>query len=59
MIHVSKYYGDNKLATVQTIVNGVYVVSLYIDNKLVDTQTFTRLGEAEDVAENHVIENKS
>ncbi|MEI8286982.1 MAG: hypothetical protein WCG15_06765 [Actinomycetes bacterium] len=59
MTHVSKYYGDNKLATVQTIVNGVYVVSLYIDKKLVDTQTFTRLGEAEDVAENHVMENKS
>jgi hypothetical protein len=59
MTPVSKYYGDNKTATVQSIVNGVYVVCLYIDGELVDTQTFTRLGDAEDVAENHVMENKS
>jgi hypothetical protein len=59
MTHISRYYGDNKTATVQSIVNGVYVVSLFIDKELVDVQTFSRLGEAEDVAENHVMENGS
>jgi hypothetical protein len=59
MIPVSKYYGDNKTAIVETIVNGHYVVSLFVDDKLIDKQILHRLGEAEDVAENHVMENKS
>ena len=59
MTPVSKYYGDNKSATVETIVNGHYVVSLFVDEKLIDKQTLHRLGEAEDVAENHVMENRS
>lgn len=59
MTPISKYYGDNKTAIVETIVNGHYIVSLFIDDKLVDKQSFNRLREAEDVAENHVMENKS
>jgi len=59
MIPISKYYGDNKTATVETIVNGHYVVSLFVGDKLIDKQTLHRLGEAEDVAENHVMENGS
>jgi hypothetical protein len=58
MIPVSKYYGDNKTAIVETIVNGHYVVSLFVDDKLIDKQILPRLGDAEDVAENHVMENK-
>lgn len=59
MTPISRYYGDNKTATVKSIVNGVYIVSLFIDKELVDMQTFSRLGDAEDVAENHVMENRS
>jgi hypothetical protein len=59
MTPVSKYIGFNKSAIVESIVNGHYIVSLFADEKLVDKQTFTRLGEAEDFAENHVMENRS
>lgn len=58
MTPVSRYYGDNKTAIVETIVNGHYVVSLFVDDKLIDKQILPRLGDAEDVAENHVMENK-
>lgn len=59
MTQVSKYYGDNKTATVENVLNGHYVVSLFVDEKLIEKQTLARLKEAEDIAENHVMENRS
>lgn len=55
MTPVSKYYGDNRYATVENITNGYYVVSLFTEGKQIEKQSFTRLKDAEDVAENFVM----
>lgn len=58
MTQVSKYYGDNRMATVENILNGHYVVCLFLDEKMIERHTLTRLKDAEDLAEDYILEKK-
>jgi hypothetical protein len=58
MTQVSKYYGDNRMATVENVLNGLYIVKLYLNDVLVERHSLTRLKEAEDLAEDYILEKK-
>lgn len=58
MTQVSKYYGDNRMATVQNILNGYYVVNLYLNDVLIERHSLTRLKDAEDLAEDYILEKR-
>lgn len=58
MTPISKYYGEETYATVENVLNGHYIVSLYVDDKLLFKQSLSRLGDAENMAENFVMREK-
>ena len=55
MTQVSKFVGEGRYATVDRDDTGVYSISMYMDNRLLQKARRTRLEAAENLAEDFVL----